>query len=290
MQSLLYCCVLAGALISIHVHGQDTNRTLSLANETGAVKNYTIDVKKLAKIVLPPDHDPRVIGGQITTNAKLGGYLMALLYGRDFVCGGALIHELIVLTAAHCFLGRMKVAQWTVVGGISKLHQRGLRRQVKDFIISEKFEEDEMNMDVAVMLMKSPMKGKGIGKLSLCSVALNPGIELVVSGWGMTVARGRGPQPLLRTVTVPIIQKKKCRSAYQPMAKITDSMLCAAVLGKKDACTFDSGGPLVYKKQVCGIVSFGIGCASKRYPGVYTDVIYVKPFIEKSMKVLLAKK
>jgi len=66
-------------------------------------------------------------------------------------------------------------------------------------------------------------------------------------------------------------------------------MFCAGLLGKKDACTFDSGGPLVYKKQICGIVSFGIGCASRRYSGVYTDVMYVKPFIEKSIKVLLAK-
>jgi len=67
-------------------------------------------------------------------------------------------------------------------------------------------------------------------------------------------------------------------------------MFCAGVLGKKDACTFDSGGPLVYKNQVCGIVSFGIGCASKRYYGVYTDIMYVKPFIEQSIKVLLAKR
>lgn len=71
------------------------------------------------------------------------------------------------------------------------------------------------------------------------------------------------------------------------LAVITDSMFCASVMGKKDACTFDSGGPLVYKNQVCGIVSFGLGCASPRYAGVYTDVVYVKPFIEKTMKILL---
>jgi len=66
-------------------------------------------------------------------------------------------------------------------------------------------------------------------------------------------------------------------------------MFCASVLGKKDACTYDSGGPLVYEKQVCGIVSFGIGCASRRYPGVYTDVHYVKPFIVKGIKALLSR-
>nr|XP_036671747.1 seminase [Drosophila suzukii] len=276
MRSLLGCIVLIAALVLDHVHGQD-------------IANHTIDVEKVAKLVLPNNHDTRVIGGQVTTNWKLGGYLMALVYAGDFVCGGTLIHDLIVLTAAHCFLGRMKVSDWTVVAGISKLDQKGVRRKVKDFILSEKFKEEDMNMDVAVMLLKSSLRVKGIGKLSLCSVNLNPGLELTVSGWGMTVARGSGPQTLLRTVTVPIIHKSNCRAAYQPMAKITDSMICASVLGKKDACTYDSGGPLVYKKQVCGIVSFGIGCASKRYPGVYTDVMYVKPFILKSIKVLLKR-
>ncbi|XP_016977516.1 seminase [Drosophila rhopaloa] len=275
MHSLLAYCVLSAGLYSIHVVGQDINQT--------------IDVEKLAKIVLPSDQETRVIGGQVTTNSKLGGYLMALLYEKEFVCGGTLLRELIVLTAAHCFLGRMDIHDWVVVGGISRLDQKGIRRQVKDFIVSDKFKEEDMNMDVAVMLLKSPMKGKDIGKLALCSTALKPGIDLKVSGWGMTVAKGIGAQTLLRTVTVPIINKRNCRAAYQPMAEITDSMICAAVLGKKDACTFDSGGPLVYKKQVCGIVSFGIGCASRRYPGVYTNVIHVKPFIEQSIKTLLAK-
>lgn len=64
-------------------------------------------------------------------------------------------------------------------------------------------------------------------------------------------------------------------------------MICASVLGKKDACMYDSGGPLVYQNEVCGIVSFGIGCASDKYPGVYTDVYKVAPFIEKTMKKFL---
>ncbi|EDX00055.1 uncharacterized protein Dyak_GE22727 [Drosophila yakuba] len=291
MACLLVCCVLACTLISIQVNGQQQEKIVLSLPEVGGQpgKNHTLDVSQLAKLVLPPPHESRVIGGQVTTNTKLGGYLTALLYEDEFVCGGTLLKDNIVLTAAHCFLGRMQPGQWIVAGGMSSLNQKGIRRHVKDFILSEQFREDDMNMDVAVMLLKTPMTGKNIGKLDLCSVTLKPGVELVVSGWGMTAPRGRGPQNLLRTVTVPIIHRKNCRAAYQPMAKITDSMICAAVLGRKDACTFDSGGPMVFKKQVCGIVSFGIGCASKRYPGVYTDVMYVKPFIEKSIKALLEK-
>lgn len=74
------------------------------------------------------------------------------------------------------------------------------------------------------------------------------------------------------------------------VAHITETMICAAVLGSKDVCTFDSGGPLAYKKEVCGIVSFGIGCANRRYPGVYTDVKFVKPYIEQTIKKLLSKR
>ncbi|EDV52585.1 seminase [Drosophila erecta] len=292
MTCRLVCCVLACTLISVHVYGQEQDKiVLSLPALSGQPgQNHTFYVSQLAKIVLPSPQETRVVGGQVTTNTKLGGYLTALFYENEFVCGGTLLKDNIVLTAAHCFLGRMQASEWIVAGGMSTLNQKGIRRHVKDFILSEQFREDDMNMDVAVILLKTPLTGKNIGKLSLCSVGLKPGVELVVSGWGMTNARGRGPQSLLRTVTVPIIHRKNCRAAYQPMAKITDSMICAAVLGNKDACTFDSGGPMVFKKQVCGIVSFGIGCASKRYPGVYTDVLYVKPFIEKSIKALLARR
>ncbi|XP_017048684.1 seminase-like [Drosophila ficusphila] len=274
MQRLLAFCLLVATLFRIDVLAQKVNTT--------------IDVDKLAKIVLPSVFQTRVVGGHVTTNEKLGGYLMSLRYFKEFVCGGTLIHDLIVLTAAHCFLGRPKTNEWIAAGGTSKLSEAGIQREFRDIVRSAEFREDTMHMDVALVRLKSPMKGKGIGKLSLCSTTLKRGLELVVSGWGMTHENASGAHNLLHTAVVPVIDRRKCRSAYHPTVTLTDSMFCAGLKGKKDACTFDSGGPLVYKKQVCGIVSFGLGCASERYPGVYTDINYVKPFIEKSMKELLA--
>ncbi|EDV52586.1 seminase [Drosophila erecta] len=276
MQRLLLLCLLAAPPTSTAVLGQDLNQT--------------IDVRKLAAAVQSPGFQSRVVGGEVTTNARLGGYLIALRYEEAFICGGSLLHELIVLTAAHCFLGRVKISSWLAVGSASKLNDRGIQREVKEVIKSAQFREDDMNMDVAILLLKKPMRHRTLGKLVLCKKHLVPGTELRVSGWGLTNPNEFGPQKLLRTVTVPIVDKKICRASYLPTVQLTDSMFCAGVLGKKDACTFDSGGPLVYKNQVCGIVSFGIGCASKRYYGVYTDIMYVKPFIEQSIKVLLAKR
>jgi len=62
------------------------------------------------------------------------------------------------------------------------------------------------------------------------------------------------------------------------MIDITKDMICASGPGR-DACTFDSGGPLVSDGKLVGIVSFGRGCASPDYPGVYVNVAKYKPWI-----------
>ncbi|KAH8286570.1 hypothetical protein KR054_011881 [Drosophila jambulina] len=270
-------------------------------------EDTSIDVDKLRKLVTPSPLHTRVVGGTVTTNAKLGGYLIQLHYMNEFICGGTLIHELIVLTAAHCFIGRPHMWEWTAVGGASTLREKGIRREIKEMAKPLTFNATSMHMDVALLVLKSPMKGKNIGKLNLCSEPLKTGTLLTVSGWGMTDSTQTGPQELLRTVKVPVIDKRGCRNVYRSASKclailsiffisvilfapnLSDTMFCAGVLGQSDACIFDSGGPIVREKEICGIVSFGIGCAGARYPGVYTDITYVKPFIEKSMKALLGK-
>ncbi|KAH8258631.1 hypothetical protein KR038_002655 [Drosophila bunnanda] len=270
-------------------------------------EDLTVDVEKLRKLVtLSPLHT-RVVGGSVTTNAKLGGYLIQLHYMNEFICGGSLIHDLIVLTAAHCFIGRPHVREWMAVGGASTLRESGERRQVKEIVKPLTFNTTTMHMDVALLKLKKPMTGTNIGKLALCGKPLKTGNLLTVSGWGMTDASQVGPQELLRTVKVPVIDKRECRSVYRSSVSfyqfifgrhfvsflevtLTDTMICAGVRGSKDACLYDSGGPLVYDKEICGIVSFGIGCADKKYPGVYTNVTYMKPFIEKSIEKLLSVK
>ncbi|KAH8239256.1 hypothetical protein KR032_002628 [Drosophila birchii] len=259
-------------------------------------EDVKIDVGKLRKLVTRSPLHTRVVGGSVTTNEKLGGYLIQLHYMEEFICGGTLIHDLIVVTAAHCFIGRPYIREWMAVGGASTIREIGERRYIKEILKPLTFNSTTMHMDVAVMLLKKPMKGKNIGKLTLCTHSLKTGTVLTVSGWGMTDSAQVGPQELLHTVDVPVLDKRTCRATYQESSEsllvilkfdLSDTMFCAGVLGKQDACVYDSGSPIVYEKELCGIVSFGIGCADSRYPGVYTDITFLKPFIEKSIKALL---
>ncbi|KAH8302762.1 hypothetical protein KR044_010648, partial [Drosophila immigrans] len=250
-----------------------------------AVKQYP----GLDEIISPPAVHTRVIGGDATTIEKLGGYLIALFYSGDFICGGTLIEPRIVVSAAHCFEGRSVKDDWVAVGGITNINEQGgVRVPLQDFVTPAVFKEKSMHMDVAVLLLQAPLEGPAIHSIPLCTKHLDEGVLLTVSGWGLIDPEAASPHHSIRSAVVPIVKKSKCKKSYKKALLITDSMFCAGTLGSKDACTFDSGGPFVRQTEtngteLCGIVSFGISCASPKYAGVYTDVNYVKPFIEQTV-------
>jgi secreted trypsin-like serine protease len=103
-----------------------------------------------------------------------------------------------------------------------------------------------------------------------------PGTELIIAGWGTLSSGGSLPNTQQKAV-VPVGQQTTCRSQYGQNA-ILDSMICAGYSeGGIDTCQGDSGGPMFQYGNdghyyVVGIVSWGSGCASPNFMGVYTRV------------------
>lgn len=95
--------------------------------------------------------------------------------------------------------------------------------------------------------------------------------NFIVLGWGTTSEGGKG-SPFLRQASVQLIPRSECLKSYPD--RITVRMICAGhPAGGRDSCRGDSGGPLVSsRRQLIGVVSWGIGCGRKRYPGVYTRI------------------
>ncbi|KAH8295667.1 hypothetical protein KR018_002571 [Drosophila ironensis] len=233
---------------------------------------------------------PRVIGGQIITSDALGGYIVGLRYDDEFICGGTLIENDMVVSAAHCFENRDEINLWTGRAGVSTLKDVGTEAHVREIVRHKDFDMIRMDKDIAVVLFNKSLVGDRIKKLALCSVPLKINDMLVVAGWGAIKRFGKEPINELRSAIVPVVDRRYCETVYSRYATMTTNMFCAGVLAKRDTCMYDSGGPAVLNNELCGIISFGMDCASPRYPGIYTDINALKSFIQETVKQLEAKR
>uniref|UniRef100_A0A1I8NXM9 Peptidase S1 domain-containing protein n=1 Tax=Stomoxys calcitrans TaxID=35570 RepID=A0A1I8NXM9_STOCA len=223
----------------------------------------------------------RIVGGQLTTISSVP-YMVQLLKRGTFTCGGALVAPNFVLTAAHC-CEDTNPADFTVVTGATKLTDTGVKSKVSKLLMPATWNPTTMHMDIALLKLATPITSGAAKTVGFYTGSYTAGTQVQVSGWGRTSEGGSISQQI-RTVRVPIINKSTCTSQYRGVIALTKTMFCAGNPGSKDSCSGDSGGPVICNGAVCGVVSFGVGCARVGFPGVYTDTKASKAFIENAMK------
>ncbi|MEM8593566.1 MAG: serine protease [Pseudomonadota bacterium] len=243
------------------------------------------------------DIQPRIIGGVSVDNENRYPWMVSLLFQNDLdtfaLCGGTLIAQDWILTAAHCVV---KDGQGTVFAN-NKVFAR-----VSDFTLGN--EADNEALVAATRIVKHPSYSAAtytndiaLIQIKRSSLAVTPiplaGVNGVVAdyesgssvdifnvmGWGLTDTNDQGSlSARLMEVTVDHVSDAQCRSAYAGF-NLSSSQLCAGKFrtGGKDSCLGDSGGPLVFDQSgqtvQVGIVSFGgERCAAPFAPGVYTKV------------------
>jgi len=150
------------------------------------------------------------------------------------------------------------------------------------------------NFDIALVKLSRPVKLSGNVNV-VCLPApedrFSPGTVCITAGWGYS-AEGGNIAETVQHVEVPIISRSMCNRLYQKIMQyvrihISNDMLCAGFeTGGRDACQFDSGGPMVYYNRkedawmLVGVVSTGYGCARPGFPGIYTKVSEFVPWIQ----------
>ncbi|XP_066502768.1 granzyme K-like [Hoplias malabaricus] len=235
--------------------------------------------------------DVSIVGGKEVKKHK--PWLVSIQLKHSHICGGTLIHEQWVLTAAHCKDFLEPFGSVTVLlGALSLKNSKNTQRiGVMGHKIPNTFSKATKANDIMLLKLqnKAQLKNKSVAtkKLPSSGKDIPAGTKCEVSGWGRTNTESAVASDVLREVEVTVVNRDLCNCYYNKNPVITEDMLCA---GNKqpgrDACSGDSGSPLECKNSIVGLVSGGNGCGEPKKPGVYTllskkHIFWIKTILKK---------
>ncbi|XP_034862489.1 coagulation factor IX isoform X2 [Mirounga leonina] len=256
-------------------------------------ENSTEAEKNFENLTQPLNDLTRIVGGK---DAKPGQFpWQVLLNGKvDAFCGGSIINEKWVVTAAHCIEPDDKI---TVVAGEHNTEVREPTEQKRNVIRtilhhSYNATVNKYNHDIALLELDEPLTLNSyvtpicVADREYTNIFLKFGSGYV-SGWGRVFNRGRSASTL-QYLKVPLVDRATCLRSTK--FTIYNNMFCAGFHeGGKDSCQGDSGGPHITEVEgisfLTGIISWGEECAMKGKYGIYTKVSRYVNWIKEKTKL-----
>ncbi|KAF2895588.1 hypothetical protein ILUMI_10583 [Ignelater luminosus] len=266
-------------------------------------------------------YNSRIVGGETT---DIGEFPWAVLIEYEkpggksiFNCGGSLINNRYVLTAAHCItnippemklksvrLGEHTISEEIDCEGLMASEycaDRPVDLGIEEQIVHEMYHPRNRNhaYDIALLRLKENVTFTDFIKPVCLPISIDfekslsyTNNRLTVVGWGVTENNTESDVKL--KTEVPLVPNSKCFPIYKEKlnVQLEDSQLCAGGVPGKDSCRGDSGGPLMIVDvtptqqswSLIGIVSFGVGCAVQEFPSVYTKVKNYNQWIVDNIK------
>ncbi|XP_012265988.2 uncharacterized protein LOC105691829 [Athalia rosae] len=254
----------------------------------------------------------RIIGGR---NASLGAYPWIARIGYasvdedagnatakerhlEYKCGGTLINQFYVVTAAHCVINLPP--KYRVAGIRLGEHNTETNPDceggycgdpVQDVapervIVHKGYDNPRFSNDIALVRLSSPIRFNDlVGPICMIRGTLlgknYVGETAEVAGWGIYDIHSQKTSKILQTVKLPLVDLERCKRAFRFRAQIGHEQLCGGGILGEDSCAGDSGGPVMKvealdgppRYYLIGVVSFGVmHCGESTTPAVYTKM------------------
>ncbi|MFK7996430.1 MAG: serine protease [Granulosicoccus sp.] len=247
----------------------------------------------------------RVLGG---ADAEPGEYpSMVALVRQDarpleqrLFCGGTIVADRWILTAAHCVLDvfnrPLSTGRIRVVAGINDLalETPDTEHSVIQIVIHPGYDDTLVlpPNDIALLELETPVAAPSV---TLFTGETNDYTDSfgIIAGWGATGITDTNTfilPTVLQDAAVPLITNALCNAPESYNGLIVDRHLCAGFAdGQVDTCAGDSGGPLFIQadgvRVQAGITSLGTGCGQPFFYGIYTNVSHFIPWLSSYIEV-----
>lgn len=246
--------------------------------------------------LVPVSPEGRVVGGK-TAAVNSAPFAVSFQQNGIHYCGGSILNQNWVVTAAHCLSSRAQVLSSVLVAGSIYVAGTGSttqRRSINHYVVNDLYLGGTSPYDIGLVYTKSAFTwSSAVAAIALPVSGATPTGSAILYGWGSTSTTNNAAYPsTLQVATVPIIPIRTCESALGPKGSdVHNTNLCTGPLtGGTGICTSDSGGPLVQKTNnknvLVGIVSWGkLPCGQPNSPSVFVQVSSFTTWIAKNQVV-----
>lgn len=225
----------------------------------------------------------RVVGGNNAGNSApfIVSFQQSTSKGYQHFCGGSIINADWILTAAHCITSQSLAAKTSVFAGCTNIadpDKTCTKRTISKYKNHNLYVGGIAPYDIGLVKVNQPFSfSSSIASIALPAANSQPSGDCTLFGWGSTSATTTPSFPVnLQQVVLPIISLQACEAALGKPAAINvhNTNVCTGPLtGGKGICTSDSGGPLVSRNTLVGIVSWGKNpCGQVNNPSVFVRV------------------
>ncbi|PNF13584.1 Chymotrypsin BI [Cryptotermes secundus] len=234
------------------------------------------------------DAEPHITNGYTATHGQFP-WQVAIIIDNSYFCGGSLISDDWVLTAAHCAINFTSFDVTLGSSQVDILSPGSRTLQSRTSFIHEEYDSSRINNDIALIKLPQmidftlyilPARLPSRAQVNDTLV----GETLRCSGWGIICDDCSEISSTLQYVDLSVITNSVCQEVFGEL--ITDTKICVSTGDLKSPCNGDSGGPLVFQEDdgrytEVGIVSFGhiLGC-ERGYPVAFTRITSYLDWIE----------